>query len=97
MSLFRLRIKVDHVATTLLVLIAAGFSHVEARPLTPPRMDTVLYGVSYYHEYMPVERLDVRLDGGADDPRQLHLEAHGPSHRRYIDAALAATVEGAGP
>ena len=58
MSLFRLRIKVDHVATTLLVLIAASFSHVEARPSTPPRMDTVLYGVSYYHEYMPVERLD---------------------------------------
>jgi beta-galactosidase len=23
-----------------------------------PRMDTVLYGVSYYHEYMPYERLD---------------------------------------
>src|SRR6185503_6173084 len=22
------------------------------------RMDTVLYGVSYYHEYMPYERLD---------------------------------------
>lgn len=58
MSLFRLRIKVDHVATTLLVLIAASSSHVEARPSTPPRMDTVLYGVSYYHEYMPVERLD---------------------------------------
>lgn len=28
-----------------------------------PRMDTLLYGVSYYHEYMPYERLeeDVRL------------------------------------
>ncbi|MCM3870057.1 MAG: beta-galactosidase, partial [Pyrinomonadaceae bacterium] len=25
---------------------------------TPPRMDTILYGVSYYHEYMPVERLE---------------------------------------
>jgi beta-galactosidase len=23
-----------------------------------PRMDTILYGVSYYHEYMPYERLD---------------------------------------
>ena len=44
---------------------------------------------------VPVERLDVRIEGGADDPRQLHLEAHGASHRRYIDAALAA-APGAG-
>lgn len=29
----------------------------------PPVMDTILYGVSYYHEYMPAERLekDVRM------------------------------------
>ena len=45
---------------------------------------------------VPVERLDVRIEGGADDPRQLHLEAHGASHRRYIDAALAAAAPGAG-
>src|SRR5436309_15178685 len=24
----------------------------------PPRFDTILYGASYYNEYMPVERLD---------------------------------------
>ena len=45
---------------------------------------------------VPVERLDVRIDGGADDPRQLHLEAHGASHRRYIDAALAEAAGGGG-
>jgi tRNA threonylcarbamoyladenosine biosynthesis protein TsaE len=45
---------------------------------------------------VPVERLDVRIEGGADDPRQLHLEAHGASHGRYIDAALAAAAPGAG-
>ena len=44
---------------------------------------------------VPSERLDVRIEGGADDPRQLHLEAHGASHRRYIDAALAGTARGA--
>jgi len=33
---------------------------------------------------LPVERLDVRIDGGADEPRQVRLEAHGASHRRYL-------------
>ncbi|MDZ7372278.1 MAG: beta-galactosidase, partial [candidate division KSB1 bacterium] len=29
----------------------------------PPKLETVLYGASYYHEYMPYERLeqDVKL------------------------------------
>jgi len=27
-------------------------------PAETPKLDTVLYGVSYYHEYMPYERLD---------------------------------------
>jgi tRNA threonylcarbamoyladenosine biosynthesis protein TsaE len=47
-------------------------------------------------ESVPSERLDVRIDGGADEPRQIHLEAHGPSHRRYVDAARAAMSRGAG-
>ena len=41
---------------------------------------------------LPVERLDVRIDGGADEPRQLRLEAHGASHRRYLDRARAAVA-----
>ncbi|MFQ5929636.1 MAG: beta-galactosidase, partial [Acidobacteriota bacterium] len=34
----------------------------------PAKMDTVLYGISYYHEYMPYERLeeDVQLMEKAD-------------------------------
>lgn len=28
----------------------------------PPKFDTVLYGASYYHEYMPAERLDKDVD-----------------------------------
>jgi tRNA threonylcarbamoyladenosine biosynthesis protein TsaE len=45
---------------------------------------------------VPVERLDVRIEGGADDPRQLHLQAHGASHRRYIDAASGEAAGGTG-
>jgi tRNA threonylcarbamoyladenosine biosynthesis protein TsaE len=44
---------------------------------------------------VPVERLDVRIDGGADEPRTLRLEAHGPSHRRYLDAAALVASSGA--
>ena len=39
---------------------------------------------------LPEERLDVRIDGGAEEPRSLRVEAHGDAHRRYLDAALAA-------
>lgn len=38
---------------TLMSIVA--FSGAMAQ--TPPR-DTILYGVSYYHEYMPYDRLD---------------------------------------
>src|SRR3974390_2517305 len=31
-------------------------------PAQPPKMDTILYGASYYHEYMPAERLDKDID-----------------------------------
>jgi tRNA threonylcarbamoyladenosine biosynthesis protein TsaE len=43
---------------------------------------------------LPTERLDVRIDGGADEPRRLRLRAVGTSHRRYLDRAVAS---GAGP
>lgn len=39
---------------------------------------------------LPPDRLDVRIDGGADEPRTLHLSVHGASHERYAAAALAA-------
>jgi tRNA threonylcarbamoyladenosine biosynthesis protein TsaE len=38
---------------------------------------------------LPDDRLDVHIDGGADEPRSLRIAAHGPSHRRYLAAALA--------
>jgi tRNA threonylcarbamoyladenosine biosynthesis protein TsaE len=46
-------------------------------------------------EDVPAERLDVRIEGGADEPRTLRLEAHGPSHRRYLGAAAVALSRGA--
>ncbi len=44
------------VCFTLLLFSAAALAQ-------PPKLETVLYGVSYYHEYMPYDRLeeDVRL------------------------------------
>jgi beta-galactosidase len=55
MSLLKSRTKVC--AVVILLLCILGLC--PARALAaPPRMDTILYGVSYYHEYMPVERLD---------------------------------------
>lgn len=44
---------------------------------------------------LPAERLDIRIDGGADEPRTLRLRAHGVSHRRYLPAALAAGARAA--
>jgi tRNA threonylcarbamoyladenosine biosynthesis protein TsaE len=45
---------------------------------------------------VPGERLDVRIDGAADDPRTLTLQGHGERHRRYLAAAEAAISAGAG-
>ena len=39
---------------------------------------------------LPDDRLDVRIDGGADEPRVLRLRAHGVGHQRYLGAALNA-------
>ena len=45
-------------AAVILSIAFASGSHTARVVAQPPRMDTVLYGVSYYHEYMPYERLD---------------------------------------
>lgn len=42
--------------TALLLLIALPLA------AAPPPLDTILYGVSYYHEYMPYERLDKDIE-----------------------------------
>ena len=39
---------------------------------------------------LPEERLDVHIDGGADEPRTLRLEGHGAVGGRYLAAARAA-------
>jgi tRNA threonylcarbamoyladenosine biosynthesis protein TsaE len=39
---------------------------------------------------LPGGRLDVQIDGGADEPRTLRLRAFGTGHERYLAAARAA-------
>jgi len=36
---------------------------------------------------MPPDRLDVRIDGGGDEPRAIAVVAHGRAHQRYLAAA----------
>ena len=43
---------------------------------------------------LPPDRLDVRIDGGADEPRRLSLQPHGAAHPRYASAAIAAGAHG---
>ena len=31
-------------------------------PFAPEKMETILYGVAYYHEYMPDDRLDTDIE-----------------------------------
>jgi tRNA threonylcarbamoyladenosine biosynthesis protein TsaE len=38
---------------------------------------------------LPEDRVDVRIDGGADEPRTLRLEGHGAIGGRYVAAAAA--------
>jgi len=47
----------------LTVSTCLGMLTAAVSPAAEPRIDTILYGASYYHEYMPEERLekDVRL------------------------------------
>ena len=40
---------------------------------------------------VPPERLDIRIDGGADEPRQIAIEAHGDGYARFVDALADAT------
>lgn len=46
-------------------------------------------------ESLPGDRLDVRIDGGADEPRRLRVSAHGAGYERYLAVASeAGAVEG---
>ena len=46
-------------------------------------------------EALPGERLDIWIEGGADDPRTLRLDALGEGVARYLTAARAAGAAGA--
>lgn len=52
-----------HVASLFLCAALISGAFPVAAQTRAPRMETILYGVSYYHEYMPAERLekDVRM------------------------------------
>lgn len=52
-----------YLATILFFLFPASFLAQSPRTFAPDKMETVLYGVAYYSEYMPYERLeqDVQL------------------------------------
>jgi tRNA threonylcarbamoyladenosine biosynthesis protein TsaE len=39
---------------------------------------------------VPPDRLDIRIDGGGDEPRTLAVVAHGAAHQRYVRAAREA-------
>lgn len=39
---------------------------------------------------VPPDRLDVRIDGGGDEPRKIAVVAHGAAHQRYLAAAREA-------
>lgn len=45
----------------LLTVVAAAYPQATTR-FTPDKMDNILYGVAYYPEYMPYERLDKDVD-----------------------------------
>ena len=44
---------------------------------------------------VPADRLDVRIDGGGDEPRAIAVVAHGAAHQRYVAAAGAAAAAAA--
>ena len=106
MSLLKMRTKVRRAVATVLLLLASSFTPAGARPPAPPRMDTVLYGVSYYHEYMPVERLDkdVQMMGAHGRPHPLaekaelsHRRDQRAEHRLGLEDAVSALRRAASP
>jgi beta-galactosidase len=54
--------KMKRSALLSVLSIAITFSLFGAQVRAQSRMDTVLYGASYYHEYMPYERLDKDIE-----------------------------------
>ncbi|HXC61448.1 MAG TPA: hypothetical protein VNV63_02120, partial [Nitrospiria bacterium] len=57
MNQLRLQILFAMVSSTLLWTSASALAQ-SVSPFAPDKMDSILYGVAYYTEYMPYERLD---------------------------------------
>jgi beta-galactosidase len=49
---------VQIIVTTGMLAVGSATPGAASEPRPPMRPDTILYGVAYYHEYMPYERLD---------------------------------------
>ena len=67
-----------------LLLIPVSLLAQSPHPFAPDTMDTVLYGVAYYSEYMPYERLeqDIQLMQQAG----INVVRLGPGPGCYVDA-----------
>lgn len=52
------RLRISFSLVLFLTALAAGAAAQQKQPFAPDKMDTVLYGVAYYPEYMPYDRLD---------------------------------------
>jgi len=48
-------------------------------------------------EALPDDRVDVRIDGAADEPRTIRVEGYGASGERYLAAARASRATGLRP
>lgn len=48
---------------------------------------TVVEWADRLGDLLPAARLDVRIEGTADEPRRISIEARSPSYRRYCRAA----------
>jgi beta-galactosidase len=54
---------ISQIPVLVLLLLASAASLAQSAPtFVPDKMDTVLYGVAYYSEYMPYERLDKDIE-----------------------------------
>lgn len=47
-----------NICVTVSVILLLVHSNLDAQSFTPSKMDKLLYGVAYYYEYMPYERLE---------------------------------------
>ena len=75
---------IHHLLKSLLLLLTT-LSASHAAPQLP---DTILFGVAYYDEYTPVDRIDERRHAGEADPgRQVQIGDQRMKNRRRLRKA----------